>query len=84
MLISYLPVSFIKSTELFSHSETQFYSDACVETSLALRKIVRASSGKMRTDSSPAAMRAAPVAFVIRPSCKPICDAATMNESDVA
>src|SRR5947209_9569265 len=57
---------------------------AGVGTKSLRRKSVSARIGKMRTDSSPAAISAAPVAFVIKASSMPIWDAATRNESDAA
>ena len=48
------------------------------------RKRLSARIGKIRTDCKPAAMRAAPLAFVIKPSSLSIWVAATMKDSEVA
>ena len=48
------------------------------------RKSDSAMMGKIRTERGPAAMRAAPVALVIKSRSMPICEAATINDNEVA
>jgi hypothetical protein len=49
-----------------------------------LRSRLRAVTGKVNTDNSPAKTKAAPVTGEISPNSTPICDAVTMNGNDVA
>jgi hypothetical protein len=56
----------------------------CAGTGSARRRIVSATSGKIKTDRRPAAISPAEVAASSRPSSTPIIEAATINGSDVA
>jgi hypothetical protein len=71
----------LEETELTPHPVSV---RAAGESVSRRRKRVSAIIGKIRADSKPAAMSAAPVAFVINPSSLPIWVAATMKDSEVA